>query len=96
MLELESQVAGVREQAEGREAELRHALEALRHDKKVLEDRVSALDAQAVQEGDQLVQKVRGLQLLLLAAAYVALDASSWCYAWSQNSVFLEARLFVE
>lgn len=55
---MEAQLVAVREQAEVKEKELRHTVEVLRQEKKVLEDRVVAQDAQAVQEGDQLVQKV--------------------------------------
>lgn len=58
MLELEAQLAAVREQSAVKEDELRHTVEVLRQEKKVLEDRLVAQDAQAVQEGDQLVQKV--------------------------------------
>eukprot|EP00892_Ulva_mutabilis_P010738 jgi/Ulvmu1/8036/UM004_0273.1 len=59
ILELEAQLAAVREEEHGKQAELRHALEGARQEIKVLEERVSASESQAVQEGDQLVQQVR-------------------------------------
>ena len=58
IFELESQLAGVREQAETKEAELRNALDVARQEKKALEDNASTWEAHAVTEGDQLVQQV--------------------------------------
>ena len=59
VLELESQLAGVKEDAAAREAELRGIVEGLRSDKRELEAKAAGVDLQALQQGDALVAQVR-------------------------------------
>lgn len=51
MLELEAELAGSREEAAQREAELREQLERLRHDKKEVEARTAGVDLRQMQVG---------------------------------------------